>query len=76
MYSRPSSPSQFVTNSFFDQLAAIAFMGIFEKTCTVLIATSLIVLSVAADWMVQNGLRQDMVVARANAITVDYKPQR
>ncbi|WFU38399.1 hypothetical protein QA640_28740 [Bradyrhizobium sp. CB82] len=41
-----------------------------EKVSTILIVTSLILLSVAADWMIQTGIRNDVSALRANVIAV------
>jgi hypothetical protein len=37
---------------------------------TIVIVTSLIVLSVAADWLIRAGIRQDVSAARANMVAV------
>jgi hypothetical protein len=47
-----------------------------RKVSTIVIVTSLIVLSVAADWLVQTGIRQDVSAARADIVAVRYNPQR
>ena len=46
------------------------------KVSTIVIVTSLIVLSVAADWLVQTGIRQDVSAARVDIVAVRYNPQR
>jgi hypothetical protein len=47
-----------------------------EKVCTIVIITSLIVLSVAADWLVQTGIHDDRSAARSDVIAVHYDPAK
>ena len=55
------------------EVTSIAMLG---KVSIIVIVTSLIVLSVAADWLVQTGIRQDVFAARADIVAVRYNPQR
>jgi hypothetical protein len=41
-----------------------------EKVCAVLIGASLIVLVVAADWLIQGGIRRDASAVKADAVMV------
>jgi hypothetical protein len=47
-----------------------------EKVCAVLIVASLIVLAVAVDRLVQNGIRHDATALRADIATVGRSVQR
>jgi hypothetical protein len=62
----------------FARIAASEVMSsaMLGKISAILIVTSLIVLSVAADWLVQTSIRQDLSAARADIVAVNYNPQR
>lgn len=46
------------------------------KLSAILIIASLIVLAVAADRLVQTGLRQDLSAARSDAVSIGNSPKR
>jgi hypothetical protein len=54
----------------------VTSVAMLRKVSTIVIVTSLIVLSVAADWLVQTGIRQDVSAARVDIVAVRYNPQR
>lgn len=52
----------YVTRIAASEVTSLAMLG---RASTLMIVSSLIVLSVAADWLIQAGIRQDVSAARA-----------
>jgi hypothetical protein len=55
------------------EVTSVAMLG---KVSTIVIVTSSIVLSVAADRLIRTGIRQDVSAARADIFAVRYNPER